>query len=161
MSKHFHLSPYTLAELKTLPSFIPIKNMHEPCKTFDLAPKRLIYREPESHVRPICPHHYVFVPMWTLSWFFFCPPSQRSCGRGILHCPSSVRPSVHQSIRPSVHPSVRPSDLNMQYLQEWNAPSPSINPYLLCSGNQRRGTLSLTRMQFFLFLFPSLFFFAY
>ena len=36
----------------------------------------------------------------------------------------------------------------MQYLQVWNTPSPS-NPYLLWSGNQRRGTLSFTRMQFF------------
>ncbi len=37
----------------------------------------------------------------------------------------------------------------MQYLQVWNTPSPS-NPYLLWSGNQRQGTLSFTRMQFFI-----------
>ncbi len=38
------------------------------------------------------------------------------------------------ALRPSVCPTL------IQYLQLWNAPSPS-NPYLLCSGNQRRGTL--------------------
>ncbi len=30
---------------------------------------------------------------------FFCPPSQRSCGRGILDYPPSVRPSVIPSVR--------------------------------------------------------------
>ncbi len=43
---------------------------------------------------------------------------------------------------PSVSPSVR--------LLVWNTPSPS-NPYLIWSGNQRRGTLSFTRMQFLRF----------
>ena len=36
----------------------------------------------------------------------------------------------------------------MHYLQLLNTPSPS-NPHILCAGNQRRGTLSFTRMQFF------------
>ncbi len=64
-------------------------------------------------------------------------------------------------VRQSVSPSVRLSDLNnlkssthvwyMHYLQLLNAPFPP-NPGILCAGNQRRGTLSFTRMQFFLFV---------
>ncbi len=41
------------------------------------------------------------------------------------------------------------ASLRSVYLQLLNTPSPS-NPHILCAGNQRRGTLSFTRMQFFL-----------
>ncbi len=43
-----------------------------------------------------------FVNFTFLVQIFFCPPSQRSCGRGILDYPSSVRLSVSPSVRPSV-----------------------------------------------------------
>ncbi len=42
---------------------------------------------------------------------------------------------------------------HMQYFRLLNPPSPS-NPYLIYSGNQRRGTLSFTRMQFLYFCKP-------
>ncbi len=41
------------------------------------------------------------------------------------------------------------SDVYHGWHSVWNTPSPS-KPYLLWSGNQRRGTLSFTRMQFFM-----------
>ncbi len=89
-----------------------------------------------QHVPPIIEVRVFFV--------FFCPPSQRSCGRGILDNPSSFRPSVH----PSVRSSWITSKVTCIIYNYWIPPLLLI-PYILCAGNQRRGTLSLTRMQFF------------
>ena len=47
-------------------------------------------------------HKSIYVLVSWILWSYFCPLSHRSCGRGILDYPSSVRLSVSPSVRPSV-----------------------------------------------------------
>ena len=53
---------------------------------------------------------------------------------------------IHSSVRPPTRPTSHSCRSPFNSLRPRNTPSPT-NPYLLWSGNQRRGTLSFTHMQ--------------